>query len=115
MRLVHAVAVVCGLALAGSSGCTNACDTAIDHIHGCGLSAPPAADSSASDAGADAGADASAPDAGLPAAKQEVATACSGMLQCDAECINQASCVELAQKDPHGPYQRCLEQCASGN
>lgn len=114
MKVFHAVVVVSGLALAGASGCTNACDTAIDHINGCGLSALPAADSSASDAGADAGADASAPEAGSLAPTQEVATACTGVLACDATCINQASCVELAQKDSHGPYQRCLEQCASG-
>ena len=110
------VALALALALAGAPGCKNACDSAIEHLDGCGISSLPA--TSAADAGAvDAGTaanDAGAVDAGVAIADPDPATTCTGVLDCDARCISAASCEDLAKKDPHGSYQLCLEQCASG-
>jgi hypothetical protein len=94
------------VAAALSAGCKDACETAIDHLDGCGLNSLPA--SSGADAGADAGVD-----AGAMTTDPDPATTCTGVLECDARCISDASCEDLVKKDPHGQYQLCLEQCAS--
>jgi hypothetical protein len=113
LSLARAFVALAALALAASStGCKNACDQAIDHLDACGVSSlgSSAADAGVADAG---GADGGAPDGG--GATQEPATTCSGVLECDAKCISQASCDELARRDPHGSYQLCLEQCAAAS
>ncbi len=95
--------LACLAAIVAAPGCKSACDTAIEHLDGCALSSLPVA--AAADAGAlDAG-------AGSP---PDPATTCTGVLECDAKCISEASCEDLAKKEPHGAYQLCLEQCVSG-
>lgn len=38
---------------------------------------------------------------------------CTGTIDCEAKCINAASCSDILSSDPNNPYIQCLAACGA--
>lgn len=79
-----------GVALA-AAGCTDACDEAAEKAEECGI---------------------------LPTTieEDEVDLDCNGALECSAECVNQATCEDLQNRDdPDTAFYQCVVACEQGS
>jgi hypothetical protein len=73
-----------------AAGCTDACDEAAEKAEECGI---------------------------LPTTIEddEVDLDCDGALECSAECVNQATCADLQNRDdPDTAFHQCLVACEQG-
>lgn len=83
---VGAVALI-GAAVLVTTGCSDACDEAADKAEECGI---------------------------LPTSVEddEVDVDCEDAVECSAECVNQATCAELQDRDnPETALYKCLVGC----
>jgi hypothetical protein len=49
-----------------------------------------------------------------PAGYRTISEECSGKIECNAKCINDATCDELKSSDNNSKYTACVVKCAGG-